>query len=215
MSSIVFSHGFGVRKDSRGMFTDIAQALSNFECDLFDYNELLEGGDVRVRPFSEQVKILNDHIVGAGDEDITLICHSQGCVIASLADTSNVGKIILLAPPTELSVEHFMQVFGSREGIARDSDGTLAIPRTDGTTTFVGRDYLDELTGVDVLAGYQKLADLHDVTIVRATTDNILGETSFDGLVNVKIIDIEADHDFTGTARTALIRYIAEEVSNA
>jgi len=25
---VIFSHGFGVRKDSRGMFTDIAEALS-------------------------------------------------------------------------------------------------------------------------------------------------------------------------------------------
>lgn len=209
---IVFSHGFGVRKDSRGMFTDIAEALDGFECDLFDYNELLEGGDTRVLPLSEQTKILNKHIAAA-EEGSTLICHSQGCIVASSADTSRVGKIILLAPPTEVSMERFMGKFGSRKGVTQDEAGTLAIPRSDGSTTYIGDDYLKELDTINALEGYQRLANEHDVTIIRATADNILGETTFDSLQNVKVIDIKADHDFSGGARHELTSQIQSMLS--
>lgn len=208
MKKIVFSHGFGVRKDSRGMFTNIAEALAGFECDLFDYNELLSDGDVIVRPLSKQAKLLNEHIAAADEEDVMLICHSQGCIVAGLADTSRVGKVILLAPPTEVSMDRFMREFGSREGVKRENDGTLAIPRSDGSTTYIGADYLTELDTIDVLEGYQRLINEHDVTIVRATADNILGATSFDSLRGVKLVDIVADHDFTGTARAELVRLI-------
>ena len=189
------------------MFTDIAESLKDFECDLFDYNELLEGGDTRVLLLSEQAKILNKHIATA-EEGSTLICHSQGCIVASLADTSRVEKVILLAPPTEVSMERFMRKFGSREGVKRDEAGKLAIPRSDGSTTYIHDDYLKELDTINALEGYQRMANEHGVTIIRATADNILGETSFDSLQNVKVIDIEADHDFSGVARPLLLQQI-------
>ena len=191
------------------MFTDIAGALEGFDCELFDYNEVLAGGDVRVRPLSEQVEILNGHIAASVEDEITLICHSQGCVVAGLADTSRVGKIILLAPPVEMSMKRFMRKFGLREGVRQEASGALLIPRSDGTTTYIGQSYLAELDAVEApLACYQRLADNHDVTIVRATADNILGATSFGSLSNVKLIDIEADHDFSGAARRELIQQI-------
>lgn len=34
---VVYSHGFGVRKDDRGLFTDIAAALPEAESVMFDY----------------------------------------------------------------------------------------------------------------------------------------------------------------------------------
>lgn len=212
MNEIIFSHGFGVRKDSRGMFADIAESLDGFDCDLFDYNELLSGGDVRVRTLSEQAKILDEHIAAAGEEGVTLICHSQGCIVASLADTSRVKKVILLAPPVEMSAERFMRKFGSREGVSRDDDGTLKIPRSDGSTTYIGADYIDELDAIEPLKGYRRLANEHDVTIIRATADNILGMTDLSTVTNTRIIDIEADHDFTGEARAELIRQVAQIV---
>ncbi len=191
------------------MFTDIAEALDGFDCDLFDYNDVLAGGDVRVLPLSEQVEILNGHIAASADDEIVLICHSQGCVVAGLADTTRVGKIILLAPPVEMSMKRFMRKFGSREGVRQEASGALLIPRSDGTTTYIGQSYLAELDAVEQpLECYQRLADKHDVTIVRATADNILGATSFDSLNNVKVIDIETDHDFSGSARPELIEQI-------
>lgn len=213
MEKVIFSHGFGVQKDSRGMFTDIADALSGFDCDLFDYNEVLAGGDVRVRPLSEQIEILNAHIAASVEEKITLVCHSQGCVVAGLADTTHVGKVVLLAPPVEMSVKRFMRKFGSREGVRQEASGALLIPRSDGTTTYIGQSYLAELDATEPMESYQRLADAHDVTIIRATADHILGQTSFKSLRNVKLVDIKADHDFTGEARQELIKRIVEIVN--
>ena len=55
---------------------------------------------------------------------------------------------------------------------------------------------------------YKKVAQNHKLTIIRATKDNILGETNFDYLENVEIIDIAADHDFTGEFRDELVKNI-------
>jgi hypothetical protein len=35
---IVYSHGFGVRKDDRGLLTDIAKSMPGVDHVLFDYN---------------------------------------------------------------------------------------------------------------------------------------------------------------------------------
>ena len=43
-SVVLFSHGFGVKKDARGMFTDIVQSLgSDYLPVMFDYNGVSEG----------------------------------------------------------------------------------------------------------------------------------------------------------------------------
>lgn len=42
---IVYSHGFGVRKDDRGLMTDIAHALPGYEHILFDYNDFNEAAN--------------------------------------------------------------------------------------------------------------------------------------------------------------------------
>ena len=63
---VIFSHGFGVLKDSRGLFTELSDMLSNhgIQSVLFDYNEIrLETNEVVVKPFSEQAKILQNVIV--------------------------------------------------------------------------------------------------------------------------------------------------------
>ena len=54
-SMLVFSHGFGVRRDSRGMFTDIIQHLpEDFGYVLFDYDSS-ENGMTRATLTGEQI----------------------------------------------------------------------------------------------------------------------------------------------------------------
>ena len=58
---IIFSHGFGVRKDDVGLFTDIVKAVPEVESILFDYFDVDEKNKIlTIRPFSTQVKMLND-----------------------------------------------------------------------------------------------------------------------------------------------------------
>ena len=41
---VIFSHGFGLKKDNHGLFTELAKMLSrhNIESVMFDYNEIDE-----------------------------------------------------------------------------------------------------------------------------------------------------------------------------
>lgn len=208
---IIFAHGFGVRADGRGIFTDIAHAMPEINCITFDFNTLDSDGNTTVTPLDRQVKILQSHIDQA-EEGATLICHSQGCIVASLANLDKVGQVIFLAPPAEISIERFMKKFGRREGSVMNLDGLSSIPRSDGSTTYIPKEYVDSIKSIDVPSLYKKVAQNHKLTIVRATKDNILDETNFDYLENVKTIDIKADHDFTGEARGVLVKNVTEMI---
>lgn len=203
-NNIVFAHGFGVRADGRGIFTDIAKAMPEENCVTFDFNTFDSEGNTTVTPLNGQVEILQSHIDQV-QEGATLICHSQGCIVAGLANLDKVGQVIFLTPPPEISVERFMQKFGRREGSVLNLDGLSSIPRSDGSTTYIPKEYIDSIKSIDVPSLYKKVVQNHKLTIVRATKDNILGETNFDYLENVEIIDIAADHDFTGESRNELV----------
>lgn len=209
---IIFAHGFGVRADARGMFTDLAKALSETNCITFDFNTFDNDGNTTVTPLNGQVEILQSHIDQA-QEGAALICHSQGCIVAGLANLDKVGQVIFLAPPTEISIERFMKKFGRREGSVMNLKGLSSIPRSDGSTTYIPKEYVESIRSIDVPSLYKKVAKSHKLTIVRATKDNILGETNFDYLKNVKIVDIAAaDHDFTGEARNVLVENIMKMI---
>lgn len=204
---IIFAHGFGVRADGRGIFTDIAKALPDANCITFDFNTFDSEGNTTVTPLDGQVEILQSHINQA-QKSATLICHSQGCIVAGLANLDKIGQVIFLAPPPLISIERFMQKFGKREGSILNPEGLSSIPRSDGSTTYIPKEYVESIKSIDVPSLYKKVAQNHKLTIVRATKDNILGETNFDYLENVKIIDIAADHDFTGDARDELVESV-------
>ncbi len=206
-SDIVFAHGFGVRADGRGIFTDIAKAMPEANCITFDFNTFDSEGNTTVTSLDGQVEILQSHIDQA-EEGTALICHSQGCIVAGLANLDKIGKVIFLAPPPLISIERFISKFGKREGSVLNLDGISSIPRSDASTTYIGKEYIDSIKSINVPSLYKKLAQNHKLTIVRATEDNILGETNFDYLENVEIIDIPADHDFTGEARDELVESV-------
>lgn len=208
MSSIIFSHGFGVRADDRGLFTDIAERIAGKNFVMFDYNSVDADGNITVASFPKQVRLLSEKITKIGDAD-TIICHSQGCITASLADLRGIKRVIFLAPPAELNLERFMRIF-DRPGARIDLAATSSIPRRDGTTTFVGKDYVDGIASINVPELYSQLANKVELIIIRATNDEILGETQFDYLENVQIINMPANHDFTGGRRADLIKVVTE-----
>ena len=56
---ILYSHGFGVRKDDRGLFTDIANSFTDVDNILFNYNIYdVNQNSLRVSSFTQQSKIL-------------------------------------------------------------------------------------------------------------------------------------------------------------
>lgn len=92
---VLYSHGFGVKKDDSGLFTDIASSLDGFQHVMFDYNQINEQNNtLTVTPLHEQAEILKsqyDTLRNKYPEAIIdLVCHSQGCVVAGLAELGGV-----------------------------------------------------------------------------------------------------------------------------
>ena len=55
---VIYSHGFGVRKDDNGLLSDIAEHLPEVESILFDYYDLNEANnELLICPTSHQVDI--------------------------------------------------------------------------------------------------------------------------------------------------------------
>lgn len=210
---IIFSHGFGVKADARGMFTEIAANFPKYQCEMFDYNHILENGDIEVAPLDEQAKKLQD-ILNKQEDKVILIAHSQGCIIAGMINLDNVERVILLAPPEKMSMQRVLDKLMRKPGAEINLDGMSKLPRSDGTTTLISREYIESVSNINPLKIYQTIADTVDTTIVRCTEDEVLGLTEVNEIKNATHIDIDADHDFTGTGRTKLLNMLSGELKS-
>ncbi len=127
MATIVFSHGFGVKSDARGMFTQIAETFPEHTFVFFDYNTILENGDIEVSPLNEQTEKLQQKLDEQQGE-VFLLAHSQGCIVAGLAALDDVKKVILLAPPVEMSMERVVNKLMKKPGAEIDLEGVSKLP---------------------------------------------------------------------------------------
>lgn len=214
---VIFSHGFGVRKDSRGMSTDIAEALSpGTEKILFDYGQWDEATQtLTVLPINEQVKKMERVISETRNQNpdaiIDLICHSQGCVVAGLAKPKDIRKIVLIGPPAELNPKRFSKNF-KRPGTKIDFTGTSILARRDGSTTIAPKEYWESIRNLDPIPLYNKLAETAKVIAIHANQDEVIGSLDFSHLSpEIRQIHIDANHNFTNRARAELIEVIQPE----
>lgn len=201
---IIFSHGFGVRKDDGGLFTDISLSLHGVQLIMFDYNEIDERNNaLTVKPFSKQVEILksviseqkliNPNVV------IDLICHSQGCVVAALAQSTGLRKILLLSPLMDKGIERTIARYQNNPETIIDLGGISKLSRSDGSISLVPAEYWQERKNdVSPIDLYNKLAEFSEVFIIKPLQDSLLGETSFDGLSEIIfVIELDGNHNFT------------------
>lgn len=214
---VLYSHGFGVKKDDRGLFTDIAGSLDNFQHVMFDYNQFNEQDNtLTVTPLHDQAEMLKSQYDSLRskypDATIDLVCHSQGCVVAGLADLRGLRKTVLLAPPTRfLGSEAKLKQMSEREGTVIES-GVVSYPRRDGSTTIIKQDYWQSRDKIsDPIALYNQLSQETEETIIEALNDEVLGESDYSALSD-KVLHIqqEANHDFTNESRSELLNTIGE-----
>ncbi len=207
---IVYSHGFGVRKDDRGLFTDISRAFPHTEHIMFDYNEVDEANNtLTISSLQEQVRRLNEKLESIGPGvDIDIVAHSQGCMVVGLAKPQNIRRIAMLAPPESLGQKRMMDIFGSRPGAKVDFDGNSTIPRRDGSTTIIPKEYWEGIE-VDAVNLYNDLSDLVQVRIFVATDDEILGVTNFESIGSrIDLVQTPGNHDFTDENRQVLVNLL-------
>jgi hypothetical protein len=215
---IIYSHGFGVRKDDRGLFTAIAAGLTDAQHFMFDYNQADEATDtLTVTGLDVQAETLRQTITNATRQHpattIDLVCHSQGCVVAAMVQPAGIRKIIFLAPPDRfLSVDQKIQKFSKRPGAAVHDDGSMTYPRRDGSTTIIPKAYWDSRQGIDPMKLYHGLAGKTDLLIIQADKDEVIGDTDFSGLTEARIVPIHTGHDFEGDGRRKLINILIAEL---
>jgi len=212
---IIYSHGFDVQKDARGMFTDIANALPNVQHIMFDYNEIDEANNtltaVSLEKQAEKLTEIYEKTISENpNATIDLICHSQGCTATGLAKL-NARKTILLAPKMNNTHGSLRRLVETRPGTT-EKNGVTYWPRRDGSTTIIDQDYwqsYDNLKNTDEL--YNKLASITKLSIVVATQDEVLGKVDCSNIdKNISIIEIDSDHDFNGEARQKMIEIVKE-----
>jgi pimeloyl-ACP methyl ester carboxylesterase len=211
----MYSHGFGVRKDDRGLFTDIANAMPEADHIMFDYNLIDEDANtLTVSPLQVQVQKLKEQLSKVdSDATVDLVAHSQGCVVAALAKPQNVRRIICLAPPDNVEVDRLVNFFGSRDGSIVDLEGQSRIPRRDGSTTIIPAAYWQSLHGLNVIRLYNRLPDLAKIKFLIANEDEVLGMTNFDKTdERIDLVQIGGNHDFTDDDRKSLVDIVKNEL---
>lgn len=215
---VVFSHGFGVRKDSRGLFTDIANALPGVEPVMFDYDEVDEvKNTITLRPLPLRAKRLLQEIGAVQSDDVTIdvIGHSQGCVVAGLAKPKGIRKLILLTPPYRVSPDSLKRRFEERPGSVIDTGGISKLVRRDGGLMLVPPEYWSSLERVDPVALYNELASETKLIAVEADQDEVITYKNLSGLSNeIQVIHINGDHNFTGESRAGLLETLQSILLN-
>lgn len=209
MKTVICSHGFGVGADARGLFFEVASAFPEYHFVMFDYNTFDEKGNVIVASIDDQANILQK-IIDENSEDSILLCHSQGSVIAGLVDLHKISKVILLAPPAIMGVNRVIEKLKKKDGSVINLEGMSQLPRSDGTITYIPKRYLDSVKGRNPIELYGGIARIKPIIIIRPLSDEILGLTNVNEVRGATLIDLEADHDFTGQSRQELIEVLGE-----
>lgn len=213
MVKVIFSHGFGVKADARGLFTEIAASFPEHDFVMFDYNILHENNEIEVAPLTTQAKKLA-HVIGEQQEDGVIIAHSQGCLTAAMTDLNHVTKVILLAPPVKTGMQRVVSKLMKKPNAEINLDGMSKFPRSDGSTTLISKEYLDSIKATDAMALYQNLADSVPTTIVRCLQDEVLGLTDVNTIKHASHSDINTDHNFSGDGRPLLMELLRREITN-
>lgn len=217
---IIFSHGFGVQKNSGGLFTDISEMLraSDIESVLFDYNEINhDKKEVLVQSFSDQAKILqkviDDTVANNPDSIIDILGHSQGSVMVALADLKGIRKVISLSPFFHTDIHKILERYEKFPESEINFTGVSRRTRSDGTTTIIPPEYWSERFATDIYALYNKLALTTDLIIVNAGEDQIIDQCNLSKVFNAYIINIHGNHDFTGEDRKKLLEVVKDIVT--
>lgn len=214
---VIFSHGFGVRKEDRGLFTAIAKIVPGAKTVLFDYNPINEASNtLTAKPLGEQALKLRKVINTARSEYpgaiVDLVCHSQGCVVAGLVKPRGLRKVILLTPPDEISEAKMIEQLSSRMEVVIDPTVRTRLARADGSTTVIHPEYWQSLAGIHPVKLYNQLAKFTALRIMNARQDEVLGEVKFEGLdPRISRVTLDGNHNFDDEESRKRILYILQK----
>jgi hypothetical protein len=183
----------------------------------FDYNDINEESNtITVFPLNNQVKhldeVINNTIKKYPNHIIDIIAHSQGCLVPAKLKPKNIRKTIFLAPLLDINNQRMINLFTADPKTIIDLDGVSKLGRKDGTLTVVPKEYWLDRSSADPIPLYNDFSKLTELTLVKATGDDILGQISVSGLSeSIKVIYLTGDHSFNANEdRINLINLIRE-----
>ena len=144
---VIFSHGFGTKKDDRGLLSGehgIAEMIYGLgiETILFDYNDIDEATNtITVKPLRTQVKMLKGVIDKTKEENpgaiVDIIANSQGCLVPASLLPQGIRKTILISPSLNVDNQRMINLFKDHPDTIINLEGVSRLGRKDGTTTIV------------------------------------------------------------------------------
>jgi len=206
---IIFSHGFGVKWDSKGMFTDIAEKIDGFDFIFFDYIKSDKSGNTYMRSIEEQILIYKKALDLAQEnnyEEINVISHSFGAVVPLKFNSPLINRFIMIAPPTGVNKEEQLRMLKQKPGSVIDLNNYSSIPRSDGTTTYIHYTFYDSIVDLNM---FKMMNDnlSKQKSIITAIEDEIVSNdyTNSNLDSNIRMINIHGDHNFRNDFRIRLI----------
>ncbi|TAL61713.1 MAG: alpha/beta hydrolase [Legionella sp.] len=213
-TAVVLVHGFGVTRQSRGLFVDIeSNCFATILSVRAEYSQVLKDRCIAL-PFPLQRQRLNQVIHYIKEnysiDNFIFIGHSQGCITLALEQPSQ-AKIVLLAPPIISPFAEFIKTQGWKNpGSNLNLQGDSLLLRSD-LLIEVPREFWTEFKTIDASALYSDLALHNEVHMVFAGQDQVLGAQQ--PLAQIPSFTIaEANHDFSSTSRGELLSLISRMV---
>jgi pimeloyl-ACP methyl ester carboxylesterase len=213
---VIYSHGFGVRKDDNGLLSDIAENLPELESVLFDYYDLDEvNNELLICPPSQHVNKLNKTIqelrIKNPEAIIDLIAHSQGTIVAAMANPDGIRKAVLLAPVFDMGLEGTLSRYRAKPGAELNINGTSRIPSSNGFIRVIPKEYWQERLAIKTFQEYNSFSEKTEIIAIEAKQDELLPKMDLKELSKkIKIISLDGDHGFHAPNREGLIKTIRE-----
>lgn len=214
---IIYSHGFGVRKEDRGLFTAVSRALFSAKSLMFEYSPINESSNTLTEmTLDEQAIKLRKAINIARTEYpgaiIDLVCHGQGCVVAALVKPRGIRKVIMLTPPDDISQDAVIKQLSMGKDVAIDVTVRTRLARSDGSTVVIHPEYWQSLAGIKPVKLYNMLARVTSLRILSAKQDEILGNVSFEGIdPTISHVSLQGDHNFEDEESRNRLLYILKK----
>ena len=189
---VILSHGFGVQRDSRGMFTELAKLIEDdFSVVMFDYVDVDREGNTTTYKFSKQAEKLKSVIDWSRKkfkpEVVNIVAHSQGCIITGMVSPEGFNKIILVAGPAQAPGERMKKYFSMRDGTNIKEKCMSTLKRSDGTLTYIPSEYWEEASKVNPTELYLELAEKSDVYFMKANQDQVVTNQDYGKLKSSNI----------------------------
>ncbi len=131
---------------------------------------------------------------------IDIIGHSQGTLIPAVANLKGIRKTILLAPVFNMGLSRTLKRYSNRKDALINLDNISITPRLDGYLRVIPKKYWKERVKIKPFNLFNKFSKKTELIIVNAKQDNVLLEKEDLSKLkkNIKIIDLDGDHNFNG-----------------